>query len=138
MRKRNVLTPNEKYVSQDDDRFVDAGISIVCVYNDPEVREQCLDRSIDAYAGRLEIDYIAVDNTGHDYSTAGAALNHGAEMARYDVVVFVHQDVPCIDRSPRSRWRSTNRREMGLARRERGHKPGRERRLPARSHTIDR
>jgi len=93
MRKRNVLTPNEKYVSQDDDRFVDAGISIVCVYNDPEVREQCLDRSIDAYVGRLEIDYIAVDNTGRDYSTAGAALNHGAEMARYDVVVFVHQDV---------------------------------------------
>ena len=93
MRKRNTLTPNEKYVSQDDDRFVDAGISIVCVYNDPEVRKQCLDRSIDAYGGSLEIDYIAMDNTGSNYSTAGAALNHGAEMARFDVVVFVHQDV---------------------------------------------
>jgi len=80
-------------VGQNDDRFGDAGISIVCVYNDPEVRKQCLDRSIDAYGGNLEIDYIAVDNTTRDYSSAGAALNHGAEMARFDVVVFVHQDV---------------------------------------------
>jgi len=93
MRKRKALTPNEEYVGQNDDRFGDAGISIVCVYNDPEVRKQCLDRSIDAYGGNLEIDYIAVDNTTRDYSSAGAALNHGAEMARFDVVVFVHQDV---------------------------------------------
>jgi Glycosyltransferase like family len=70
-----------------------SGISIVCVYNDPEVRQQCLDSSINAYSGDIDIDYIPVDNTKHAFTSAGAALNHGARAARHEVVVFVHQDV---------------------------------------------
>ncbi|TWG96714.1 glycosyl transferase family 2 [Mesorhizobium sp. J18] len=66
------------------------GVSLVCVFNNPEVRRDCLDRSI---AGRAEIDFIPVDNTAHAFTTAGAALNHGARKARHDVVIFVHQDV---------------------------------------------
>ena len=114
MRKRNTLTPNEKYVSQDDDRFVDAGISIVCVYNDPEVRKQCLDRSIDAYGGSLEIDYIAMDNTGSNYSTAGAALDHGAEMARFRRSrTRSSRRSLAFDGSPGSGWGRANRTETG-------------------------
>lgn len=70
-----------------------SGISIVCVYNDLAVREQCLDASIEAYAGDLDVDYVPVDNREHAFTSAGAALNHGAALARHDVVVFVHQDV---------------------------------------------
>lgn len=69
------------------------GISIVCVFNNAAVRRDCLDRSIDAYSGPVPVDYIPVDNTAHDFRSAGAALNHGAGRARYGVVVFVHQDV---------------------------------------------
>ena len=69
------------------------GISIVCVYNDPAVREECLDRSIALHSGSVDVEYIAIDNTQHEFTSAGAALNHGAGRARHDVVVFVHQDV---------------------------------------------
>lgn len=68
-------------------------ISIVCVYNDPEVRSECLDRSIEAYRGGAEVDYVPVDNTRHNFASAGAALNFGARLARSDVVAFAHQDV---------------------------------------------
>lgn len=76
----------------DDPKQVD-GLSIVCVYNDPAVRADCLDRSIHRYTGPVEVDYLPVDNTEHAFTTAGAALNHGARRARHDVVVLVHQDV---------------------------------------------
>lgn len=70
-----------------------SGISIVCVFNNPEVRRDCLDRSIDAYAGKVTVEFVPVDNTEHVFTSAGAALNHGARQATQDVVVFVHQDV---------------------------------------------
>ena len=69
------------------------GISIICVYNAPDVRQECLDRSIERYSGPVEVDFIPVDNTTHAFTSAGAALNHGARQARHDLVVFVHQDV---------------------------------------------
>lgn len=69
------------------------GISIVCVFNDVDVRQHCLDRSISDYQGSGSVDYVPVDNTTHAFTTAGAALNHGARRAKHDVVVFVHQDV---------------------------------------------
>jgi hypothetical protein len=69
------------------------GISIICVYNNSRVREECLDRSIQAYSGELDVDYIPVDNTKQVFNCAGAALNHGVINARHDLVAFVHQDV---------------------------------------------
>jgi hypothetical protein len=73
---------------------VSSSVSIVCVYNDPAVRRECLGRSIRA-SGRHApgVEYLPVDNVDGRYRSAGAALNHGAWMARNDVVVFVHQDV---------------------------------------------
>lgn len=69
------------------------GLSIVCVYNNAEVRVECLDRSIHRYDGPLDVDYRPVDNRRHEFTTAGSALNHGASEARHELVVFVHQDV---------------------------------------------
>ncbi len=69
-------------------------VSVVCVYNDPAVREQCLDRSIDHLSDQSRnVEYLPVDNVNGVYPSAGAALNHGVSVARNDVVAFVHQDV---------------------------------------------
>jgi hypothetical protein len=69
-------------------------VSVVCVFNDEQVRRHCLDRSLEA--GRLEaldIDYVPVDNRTKTFKTAGQALNFGAAAAKHDYVAFVHQDV---------------------------------------------
>ncbi|CAH0122834.1 hypothetical protein SRABI121_00003 [Microbacterium sp. Bi121] len=69
-------------------------VSIVCVYNDADVLSSCLRRSVDAQSATApESELLAVDNRENRFSTAGAALNHGARESRNDVVVFVHQDV---------------------------------------------
>jgi hypothetical protein len=69
-------------------------VSIVTVFNDPAMREACLDRSIDAHrVDAPEIELIPVDNANGAFSSAGAALNHGAALARHDYIAFVHQDV---------------------------------------------
>jgi hypothetical protein len=69
-------------------------LSIVCVYNNPAVREECLDRSIALLRdGTPDVEYLPVDNVNGTYPSAGAALNHGVSLARNEFVVFVHQDV---------------------------------------------
>ena len=69
-------------------------VSIVCVFNAPDVLASCLNRSIDeGRSGASMTELITVDNRDKKFATAGAALNHGAAQAHNDVVVFVHQDV---------------------------------------------
>ncbi|WP_406030992.1 glycosyltransferase family protein [Nocardioides sp. NBC_00163] len=69
-------------------------VSIVCVYNNPAVLESCLATSVKAGPGASpQTEVIPVDNVSNAFASAGAALNHGARMARNEVVVFVHQDV---------------------------------------------
>jgi hypothetical protein len=71
-----------------------ASVSIVCVYNDPAVRQQCLDRSIQALSNEAsDVEYLPIENENGTYSSAGAALNYGVSLAKNDVVIFVHQDV---------------------------------------------
>jgi hypothetical protein len=69
-------------------------VSVVCVFNNPAVLRECLTESVAAGLHEAaDTEYLPVDNTTRQYSSAGAALNHGAALARNDVVVFVHQDV---------------------------------------------
>ena len=69
-------------------------LSVVCVFNNRTVRQQCLDRSLRALEDRGQlIDYVPVDNTSGEFTTAGAALNDGARHARGQVITFAHQDV---------------------------------------------
>lgn len=69
-------------------------VTIVCVYNDLEVLQQCLSRSVSAgLSAAPETEFLPVDNRDGGFPTAGAALNHAARLAHNAVVVFVHQDV---------------------------------------------
>jgi Glycosyltransferase like family len=69
-------------------------VSIVTVFNDPDVRRACLDRSIETHRAEAPaVEYLPIDNVAGTFASAGAALNHGASMASHDYVVFVHQDV---------------------------------------------
>jgi glycosyl transferase family 2 len=70
-----------------------AGVSIICVYNDPDVRRDCLDRSVNLAADPGTVEYIPIDNTGGAFASAGAALNAGIRKARHQVMVLVHQDI---------------------------------------------
>ena len=74
-------------------RCVSVDVSIICVFNDPEVRRHCLDRSIEDHRDEASVEYVPVDNTQGAFATAGAALNHGAALASGDYLAFVHQDV---------------------------------------------
>jgi Glycosyltransferase like family len=69
-------------------------VSIVTVFNDPDVRRTCLDRSIEAHRDEApRTEYLPIDNVGGAFASAGAALNHGAAKATHEYVVFAHQDV---------------------------------------------
>ena len=69
-------------------------VSIICVFNDAKVREQCLDSSIERHRSEVDnLDYVQVDNRDGAFLSAGAAYNFGASRARHDHLVFVHQDV---------------------------------------------
>ena len=69
-------------------------VSIICVFNDAQVREQCLDSSIKRHRSEVDnLDYVQVDNRDGAFPSAGAAYNFGASRARHDHLVFVHQDV---------------------------------------------
>lgn len=71
-----------------------ASVSVICVYNDPAIRQQCLDRSIQLLNDEsTDVEYLPIDNVNGAYPTAGAALNYGASLAKNNVLVFVHQDV---------------------------------------------
>jgi hypothetical protein len=70
-----------------------APVSIICVYNDPETRRSCLDRSIEAHRNEGTVEYLPIDNVGGSYASAAAALNRGASQASHECLVFVHQDV---------------------------------------------
>jgi len=71
-----------------------APVSIVCVFNDPDVLESCLRRSVATGLSEApQTEFLPVDNRNGEFSSAGAALNHGARLAHNSVVVFVHQDV---------------------------------------------
>lgn len=69
-------------------------VSIVSVWNNEQVRQDCLDRSLERLlptAPRTE--YVPVDNRGQHHPTAGGALNLGARLASRDYVAFVQQDI---------------------------------------------
>ena len=64
------------------------------MFNDVQVREQCLDSSIERHRSEVDnLDYVQVDNRDGAFPSAGAAFNFGAARARHDHLVFVHQDV---------------------------------------------
>lgn len=41
----------------------------------------------------LSYEYILIDNTKNIFSSAAKALNHGAQQAKGDILIFAHQDI---------------------------------------------
>lgn len=66
-------------------------ISIVCVYNDKEVLEQYLLKSLNTQS--VEYELILIDNIQGKFKSAPEALNYGGNKAKSDYLMFVHQDV---------------------------------------------
>lgn len=67
-------------------------VSVVTVYNKPEVLERCLLASLRRQAGAA-FEWIGVDNSRSSYQSAALALNAGARRARGEILLFTHQDV---------------------------------------------
>lgn len=66
-------------------------ISVVCVYNNKTILEDCLLKSLHVQTTGYEL--ILVDNTEGRFKSASKALNFGAGNAKGKYVMFVHQDV---------------------------------------------
>lgn len=66
-------------------------ISIVCVYNNSSQFNNQLKKSLE----KQDIDYelIAIDNSGHRFSSAAKALNYGSRKAKGDILIYSHQDI---------------------------------------------
>jgi glycosyl transferase family 2 len=69
-------------------------ISVVCVYNDLALLERRLLGSLEQQNARHEV--VTVDNRGNVFASAAGALNHGAERATGEWVLFAHQDVALL------------------------------------------
>ena len=69
-------------------------ISIVCVYNNKEILNKYLIKSLESQTEDYEL--ILLDNTQNKFNSAAKALNNGGRKAKGDYIMFVHQDVVCI------------------------------------------
>jgi hypothetical protein len=66
-------------------------ISIICVYNDRELLEEYLLKSLHSQSADYEL--ILLDNREGKYKSAPEALNSGGQKAQGDYLIFVHQDI---------------------------------------------
>lgn len=66
-------------------------ISVVTVYNNKEILDEYLIKSLNNQSG--DYDLILVNNTTGRFKSAAEALNYGARKASGTFIVFVHQDV---------------------------------------------
>lgn len=65
-------------------------ISVICCYNRISEYQNLLESLQNQ---NCEFEIVGVDNTKHSFSSAAAALNHGASMAQGEYFVFLHQDI---------------------------------------------
>ncbi len=77
-------------------------ISIICVYNDKEVLENYLLKSLTTQS--VEYEVILIDNIDGKFKSAPEALNYGGDKANGDHLMFVHQDVELIS----NKWLEDN------------------------------
>lgn len=72
-------------------------MSIICVYNNQEILEEYLIKSLDSQTDNYEL--ILVDNRENQFSSASSALNYGAGQAHGEYLVFAHQDINFSDKN---------------------------------------
>ena len=66
-------------------------VSVICVYNNSEQLHSQLEASLNLQD--LEFEPIFLDNSGGRFTSAAAALNHGAKASQGDILIFSHQDI---------------------------------------------
>ena len=66
-------------------------ISIVSVYNNKEILENYLLKSLSTQS--VEYELILIDNTNGKFKSAAEALNYGGKKAKGTYIMFVHQDI---------------------------------------------
>ena len=67
------------------------GFSIICIYNNRQKLDNYLIKSLTKQTAPFEL--ITIDNTAKNFQSAAPLLNEAAKNARYDYLMFVHQDV---------------------------------------------
>jgi hypothetical protein len=70
-------------------------VSVVSVYNDSKVLENCLINSLRKQD--IEFEWIPVDNTSGRFHSASVALNHGFKQAKGRIILYAHQDVVFLE-----------------------------------------
>lgn len=65
-------------------------ISVVCVYNNKEILEEYLLKSLEKQAN---YELILIDNSKGNFKSAAEALNYGGKKAKGNYLMFVHQDI---------------------------------------------
>ena len=66
-------------------------ISVICVYNNKKILDNCLLKSIKNQTTKVEL--ILLDNREGRFKSAAEALNFGGEQANGKYLMFVHQDI---------------------------------------------
>lgn len=66
-------------------------VSVICVYNNETQFNQQLWASLANQD--MEHELIPIKNTSGEFTSAAAALNHGAATASGDILIFSHQDI---------------------------------------------
>lgn len=69
-------------------------VSLITVYNNEQLVEEM--KSSAALQEGVDIEYIMLDNRGRKYKSAAEALNAGVDMAKGEVLVFLHQDIEFV------------------------------------------
>ncbi len=72
-------------------------ISLITVYNNEKLVNEM--KSSAAAQEGVDIEYIMLDNRGNKYKSAAEALNAGVDMAKGEVLVFLHQDIELVSAS---------------------------------------
>ena len=80
-------------------------VSVIIVYTDFKKLEEAK-LWIEKQSIRDSIEYIALDNRENRFSSAAKALNYGAENAKGDILVFMHQDVYLWDEKAMETYRA--------------------------------
>jgi GT2 family glycosyltransferase len=87
-------------------RRVKKGFSIICVYNNRRKLNDYLIRSLNHQT--FPFEFLAIDNTQGEAISAARVLNKTAGKARYDYLMFVHQDVALDSKE----WLANVRRDL--------------------------
>ena len=71
-------------------------ISIICVYNNDKILNECLKESLKLQK-QIEYETIFVDSRKYKFHSAAEALNYAGNLANGEYLIFLHQDIVLVD-----------------------------------------